>query len=95
MCFNQPLFIFGQGEVYLRELSPTAVREAVLVTPAGTPPRDADIGNHRAASVPRQDFSPLRGPAQLENSDIHKIIKVGNIFRNYLPVRVKACLAFM
>jgi len=53
MCFNQPLFIFGQGKVCLRAQPHSSEREAMLMTPAGTPPGDADIGNHRAASVPR------------------------------------------
>lgn len=57
----------------------------------GTPPGNADSGNHQAASV----LSPLTGSAQLGNSDIHKTIKVGKVFRHYLPVRTKACLAFM
>lgn len=55
----------------------------------GTPPANADSGNHQAASVP----STSTGLAQLGNPDIHKTIKVGNVFRHYLPVRAEACLA--
>lgn len=57
----------------------------------GTPPGNADSGNHQAASI----LSPLTGLSQLGNSDIHKTIKVGKVFRHYLPVRAKTCLAFV
>lgn len=80
--FNQALFISGQRELCLRELSPAAAR--------GSPSRDCCRASSQGcwcweplrASVPRQDFSPSGGP---ENSDVHKTIKVGRIFRHCVP----------
>lgn len=62
-CSNQPLFPFGQGVVCLK--APGRDREF-----CGTPPGNADSGNHQAASVP----SPLIGLAPLGNSDVYKTI---------------------